>query len=44
MLWAYDYGGPTEIKDRERASFLTAIHTAKGIGKQEGVSEIFACK
>ncbi len=25
-------------------SFLTAIHTAKGLGKQEGISEIFACK
>jgi hypothetical protein len=25
-------------------SFLTAVHTAKGIGKQEGISEIFACK
>jgi hypothetical protein len=24
-------------------SFLTAVHTAKGIGKQEGISEIFAC-
>jgi len=25
-------------------SFLTAIHTAKGLGKQEGISEIFALK
>ena len=25
-------------------SILTAVHTAKGIGKQEGISEIFACK
>jgi hypothetical protein len=25
-------------------SFLTAVHTAKGIGKQEGISAIFACK
>ena len=25
-------------------SFLTAIHTAKGIAKGEGISEIFACK
>jgi hypothetical protein len=25
-------------------SFLTAVHTARGIGKQEGISEIFACK
>jgi hypothetical protein len=25
-------------------SFLTAVHTAKGIGKREGLSEIFACK
>jgi hypothetical protein len=25
-------------------SFLTAVHTAKGIGKREGISEIFACK
>jgi len=25
-------------------SILTAVHTAKGIGKQEGTSEIFACK
>jgi hypothetical protein len=25
-------------------SFLTAVHTAKGIGKREGIAEIFACK
>jgi hypothetical protein len=25
-------------------SFLTAVHTAKGIGKHEGISAIFACK
>jgi hypothetical protein len=25
-------------------SFLTAVHTAKGISKQEGISAIFACK
>ena len=25
-------------------SFLTAVHTARGLGKQEGISEIFACK
>ena len=25
-------------------SFLTAVHTAKGIAKQEGISEVFACK
>jgi hypothetical protein len=25
-------------------SFLTAIHTAKGFAKQEGLPEIFACK
>jgi hypothetical protein len=25
-------------------SFLTAVHTAKGTAKQEGTSEIFACK
>jgi hypothetical protein len=24
-------------------SFLTAVHTAKGIAKQEGMSEIFVC-
>ena len=25
-------------------SFLTAVHTAMGIGKQEGISTVFACK
>jgi hypothetical protein len=25
-------------------SFLTAVHTAKGIAKKEGISEVFACK
>ena len=25
-------------------SFLTAVHTAKGLGKRDGISEIFACK
>ena len=25
-------------------SFLTAVHTAKEIGKQEGIFAIFACK
>jgi hypothetical protein len=25
-------------------SFLTAVHTAKGIARREGISEIFACK
>ena len=25
-------------------SFLTAVHTAKGLGKQEGIFAIFACK
>jgi hypothetical protein len=25
-------------------SFLTAVHTAKSLGKQEGISAIFACK
>jgi hypothetical protein len=25
-------------------SFLTAVHTAKGLGKWEGISAIFACK
>jgi len=24
-------------------SFLTAVHTAKGIAKQEGIADIFAC-
>jgi hypothetical protein len=25
-------------------SFLTAVHTAKGIAKKEGLSEVYACK
>ena len=25
-------------------SFLTAVHTAKGLAKREGISAIFACK
>jgi hypothetical protein len=25
-------------------SFLTAVHSAKGIAKQEGISTVFACK
>jgi hypothetical protein len=25
-------------------AFLTAVHTAKGIAKQEGISQVFACK
>jgi hypothetical protein len=25
-------------------SFLTAVHTPTGIGKQEGISTVFACK
>ena len=25
-------------------SFLTAVHTATGIGKHEGISAVFACK
>jgi hypothetical protein len=25
-------------------SFLTAVHTARGIGRQEGISDVFACK
>jgi hypothetical protein len=33
-----------KLKTVSELSFLTAVHTAKGIGKQEGISEIFACK
>ena len=33
-----------ESKTVSELSFLTAVHTAKGIGKQEGISAIFACK
>jgi hypothetical protein len=25
-------------------SFLTAVHTAKRLGKEEGISSVFACK
>ena len=25
-------------------SFLAAVHTAKGLGKRDGIYEIFACK
>jgi hypothetical protein len=33
-----------KFKTVSELSFLTAVHTAKGIGKQEGISAIFACK
>jgi hypothetical protein len=33
-----------QSKTVSELSFLTAVHTAKGIGKHEGISEIFACK
>jgi len=33
-----------KTKTISELSFLTAIHTAKGLGKQEGISAIFACK
>jgi hypothetical protein len=33
-----------ESKTIGELSFLTAVHTAKGIAKQEGISEVFACK
>jgi hypothetical protein len=42
--------GLTITVDRQRSktvselSFLTAIHTAKELAKQEGISTIFACK
>jgi hypothetical protein len=29
---------------RSAQSFLTAVHTAKRLAKQEGLSEVFACK
>ena len=32
-----------QLKTVSKLSFLTAVHTAKGIAKQEGVSEIFVC-
>ena len=33
-----------QSKTVSELSFLTPVHTVKGIGKQEGISEIFACK
>lgn len=33
-----------QSKSVSELSFLTAIHTAKGVAKTEGISEIFACK
>lgn len=33
-----------QSKTISELSFLTAVHTAKGIGKKEGISEVFACK
>jgi hypothetical protein len=33
-----------QSKTVSELSFLTAVHTAKGIAKQEGISSIFACK
>ncbi len=33
-----------ESKTVSELSFLTAVHTAKGLGKREGISDIFACK
>jgi hypothetical protein len=33
-----------ESKTVSELSFLTAVHTAKAIGKQEGIAEVFACK
>jgi hypothetical protein len=32
-----------QSKTVSELSFLTAVHTAKGIAKQEGMSEIFVC-
>jgi hypothetical protein len=32
-----------QSKTVSELSFLTAVHTAKGIAKQEGISEIFVC-
>jgi hypothetical protein len=34
---------PPTVKTVSKLSFLTAVHTAKGIAKQEGISEIFVC-
>jgi len=31
-------------KSISELSFLTAVHTAKGIAKGEGISKVFACK
>jgi hypothetical protein len=33
-----------QSKTVSELSFLTAVHTAKGIAKQEGISRVFACK
>jgi len=33
-----------QSKTVSELSFLTAVHTAKGIAKQAGLSEVFACK
>jgi hypothetical protein len=33
-----------QSKTVSELSFLTAVHTAKGIAKQDGVSEVFVCK
>jgi hypothetical protein len=33
-----------QSKTVSELSFLTAVHTAKGIAKQEGVSEVLVCK
>jgi hypothetical protein len=33
-----------ESKTVSELSFLTAVHTAKGIAKQQGLSEVFVCK
>jgi hypothetical protein len=33
-----------QSKTVSELSFLTAVHTAKGFAKREGISEVFACK
>jgi hypothetical protein len=33
-----------KLKTVSELSFLTAVHTARGIGRQEGISDVFACK
>jgi hypothetical protein len=33
-----------QSKTISELSFLTAVQTAKGIAKQEGILEVFACK